>query len=169
MCFNLLLYFNKVKLFASQFTAAEMISVSYHIKLYFLFGESNGLLILEYVEQGTLFDFLHQNEFNSDRNITWARQIAFAFRHSVNNSILFTRAEVSLSIIYSILFTRAEVSPLWHPRPGSDSRKSEINEWYVWQHHHSRLGNEIVLNYLHVLLLDRVALFYGYLFWILQY
>ena len=76
MCFDLLLYFNKVKLFASQFTAAEMISVSYHIKLYFLFGESNGLLILEYVEQGTLFDFLHQNEFNSDRNITWARQIA---------------------------------------------------------------------------------------------
>ena len=53
--------------------SAEMISVSYHIKLYFLFG---GLLIVEYVEQGTLFDFLHQNEFNSDRNITWARQIA---------------------------------------------------------------------------------------------
>ena len=34
------------------------------------------LFIAEYVEQGALFDFLHQNDFNSDRNLMWARQIA---------------------------------------------------------------------------------------------
>jgi len=28
------------------------------------------------MEQGALFDFLHQNEFDSDRNLMWARQIA---------------------------------------------------------------------------------------------
>ena len=37
---------------------------------------ANYLIITEYVEQGALFDFLHQNEFNSDRNLMWARQIA---------------------------------------------------------------------------------------------
>ena len=31
---------------------------------------------IEYVEQGDLFSFLNQNEFNSDRNLMWARQIA---------------------------------------------------------------------------------------------
>ena len=35
-----------------------------------------GLFIAEYVEQGALFDILHQNGFNSDRNLMWARQIA---------------------------------------------------------------------------------------------
>ena len=34
------------------------------------------IFIAEYVEQGTLFSFLHRNEFNSDRNLMWARQIA---------------------------------------------------------------------------------------------
>ena len=34
------------------------------------------LFIAEYMEQGAIFDFLHQNEFNSDRNLMWARQIA---------------------------------------------------------------------------------------------
>ena len=35
-----------------------------------------GLFIVEYVEQGALFDILHQNEYNSVRNLMWARQIA---------------------------------------------------------------------------------------------
>lgn len=35
-----------------------------------------GLFNAEYVEQGALFDILHQNDFNSDRNLMWARQIA---------------------------------------------------------------------------------------------
>ena len=35
-----------------------------------------GFFIAEYVEQGALFDILHQNDFNSDRNLMWARQIA---------------------------------------------------------------------------------------------
>lgn len=34
------------------------------------------LLLLEYMEQGALFDFLHQNEFNSNQNLMWARQVA---------------------------------------------------------------------------------------------
>ena len=32
--------------------------------------------IAEYVEQGALFDFLHRNEFDSTRNLQWAREIA---------------------------------------------------------------------------------------------
>ena len=32
--------------------------------------------IAEYVEQGALFDFLHRNQFDSDRNLQWAREIA---------------------------------------------------------------------------------------------
>ena len=87
------------------------------------FGQNSGLFILEYVEQGTLFDFLHQNEFNSDRNITWARQIAAG--EYINYYLLLA----VLSIVIS--FNRNEVSPLRCPRPGGDSWKSEINKWYA--------------------------------------
>ena len=41
-----------------------------HIQYYY------SLFIAEYMEQGALFDFLHQNAFDSDRNLMWARQIA---------------------------------------------------------------------------------------------
>ena len=34
------------------------------------------LSIAEYVEQGALFDLLHENEFNPDQNLMWTRQIA---------------------------------------------------------------------------------------------
>jgi len=34
------------------------------------------IFITEYIEQGALFGYLHRNEFNSDRNLMWAKQIA---------------------------------------------------------------------------------------------
>ena len=101
--------------------------------------QSYCLLLLEYMEQGALFDFLHQNEFDSNQNLMWAKQVAagkytcdqgcidcnsispwcdWAFICSANGNIL------------SILLVRYEISPLWCPRPSSDSWGSELKEWY---------------------------------------
>ena len=60
-----------------QLTPQLVLTFNLHIKLLPVCTcQANPLFIAEYVEQGALFDILHQNEFNSDRNLMWAKQIA---------------------------------------------------------------------------------------------